>query len=115
MENPYAGQDYYADAWDQGYAYGGENPGDTNPIPPDFSGLGVDEEMTQNLATIWLEGALAGRDEAGPALGYDSQTDTFVGSVDEYPGLTLIAQSADADEWLAAVGIDPAIFSDGIA
>ncbi len=114
MANPYAGQEYYEEAWAQGYEYGQNNPGDEEPTPPDFSSWGLDEETAGYVAQVWQEGALAGRESAqAPQQGYDPDTDTFVGSSDEFPALALAAQYPDDfDGWLTAIGIDPAIFTD---
>jgi hypothetical protein len=55
MANPYAGGEHEA-IWDQGYSHGWYNPTDTDPAAP----VGVG---TQG-ATVFKEGALAGREEA---------------------------------------------------
>lgn len=114
MSNPYAGQEYYEPAWDQGYEYGTANPDDSQPSSPDFSSWGLDEETTGYVAQVWQEGALAGREAAvASPQGYDANTDTFVGTQEEFPALTLAAQYGDDfDGWLAAIGVDPAIFAD---
>jgi hypothetical protein len=85
----------------------------SKPTPPDFSGLGLDQETTDSVVKVWLEGALAGRDAAAqPTTGYDAATDTFVGAADEFPALTLMAQHPDFDDWFSAIGVDPTLFSD---
>ncbi|WP_428341199.1 hypothetical protein [Mycobacterium sp.] len=113
MDNPYAGQANYEEAWAQGFDYGTNNPNDDQPVPPDFSGLGLDQETTNNVSRVWLEGALAGREAAAkPATGYDAATDTFIGAADDFPALTLISQHPDFDDWLSAIGVDPAVFTD---
>jgi hypothetical protein len=62
MANPYT-EEPYKTAWDHGHDHGVANPSDTEPTPPDYSSWGYDETTTGYIATVWREGALAGREE----------------------------------------------------
>ena len=116
MGNPYQGQVPYEAAWAQGYEYGQANPGDTGPVSPDFSSWGYDEETTSNIARVWQEGALAGREEGGRGGRdlpfYDQQSDTLYVDAEEFPALVMLSQSGDVDSWLREVGVDPDTLTD---
>ena len=60
MTNPYDGNEPYQTAWQQGYDYATQNPSETSPQTPDFSGWGYDSDITSYLGQVWQEGALAG-------------------------------------------------------
>jgi hypothetical protein len=130
MDNPYSGQEPYESAWNYGYQYGKDNPSDTSPTPPDFSGWGLDDQTRGYVEQVWREGALAGREEAQGGSGggsgdgsggdggssqlpyYDAESDTLYASADEFPSLVFLAQCGDVDTWLTQLGIDPAQLND---
>jgi hypothetical protein len=61
MSNPYAGQQYYEQAWQSGYDYAQANQGADTSQPPDFSSWNLDDATTGYVGQVWEEGALAGQ------------------------------------------------------
>lgn len=134
ITNPYANNEPYQTAWQQGYDYAQANPNDQSPQTPDFSSWGYDQQTTNYIAQVWQEGALAGgasgvtgggggqRGQAAQGGGgqgdatqlphYDADTDTLYVNPEEFPALTALAQAGDFDTWLQGLGIDPSIFAD---
>jgi hypothetical protein len=71
MSNPYAGQQYYEQAWQMGYDYAQANQNADITQPPDFSSWSLDDTTTGYVAQIWKEGALAGQDAGIPVQPVD--------------------------------------------
>lgn len=140
MTNPYAGNEPYGTAWQQGYDYAQANPNEQAPQTPDFSSWGYDQQTTSYVGQVWQEGALAGgasgltgggqggqaaqgsaaasgQSGGGDANAsqlphYDAESDTLYVDPEEFPALTALAQAGDFDTWLQGLGIDPSIFAD---
>jgi hypothetical protein len=73
VDNPYAGQNYYEQAWQTGFNYVQANPGASYDQPPDFSSWGLDATTTGYVRQIWSEGALAGAQTGQPVHPADTQ------------------------------------------
>jgi hypothetical protein len=62
--NPYTGQqgsEWYALAWDQGYAYGQQNPTQDQPSPPSiFPPLDVGADYLAYMQQVWSEASSPG-------------------------------------------------------
>jgi hypothetical protein len=69
MTNPYAGNEPYDTAWQQGYDYTSQMSSEGQPQTPDFSSWGYDDQTTAYIGQIWQEGALAGQQAAANASG----------------------------------------------
>jgi hypothetical protein len=65
VTNPYAGNEPYSTAWQQGHDYAANQSLAGTPQTPDFSGWGYDDATTAYVGQVWQEGALAGQQGAG--------------------------------------------------
>ena len=105
--NPYTGQqgsEWYALAWDQGYTYGQQNPGQDQPSPPsDFPPLDVGADYLGYMQQVWGEGAVAGRADGGvSASGGEAKSDQGAARVQQ--GLPESLQDITAEQPTAYLG-----------
>jgi len=89
MTNPYAGNEPYGTAWQNGYDYASSHSIMGDPSPPDFSGWGYDASVTGAIENSWREGALAaGAGATAPASSSsaDGSSSTPQVQYDQAPG-----------------------------
>jgi hypothetical protein len=105
--NPYTGQqgsEWYAVAWDQGYAHGQQNPGEDQPSPPsDFPPLDVGNDYLAYMQQVWSEGQLAGRAD-GAAGGPPGETKSDQSAARVQQGLPESLQDVTDEQRTAYLG-----------